>query len=566
MTAFSSAELIEALRRRARKSLRPERPAGEFPPGWRDWFASLRERLGAITGASSEAIVAILLQRELVPAPRRSGELNRWQAFATLWRQQWHPPGPEDRRERIIAYAITLLMQLLFSLFLLWLAYARYGGEPAPQGEDVVQVEFIGQGTPREQGGGAPSAQEDKPAMAAPARAAAATSPTPPTPTPAAAATVQAASPATTPTTPSEPQPAPPNVPPAQPLQVTQTPEPDSTFVLQAPVPRAISIPRQQVVVPELRESPRAIEVVEVPAPTPIPARQITPKLPTAQVSVPQLRAEVEALPSPAPPLPDASARQVQLPQAQLQVPSLQAPVAALPSPSPASASSAAPADDAGQASAATTGNAPSPGNVPGATAARSGGPPATGSGTQANPAGAGAGPKPAAKPGAWSSAQPGDDWGLSDRNRPGAQAGKPGLFDENGRPQLPPGNRPQAGGGLPPGMVEENIADLDRAGTWLKRPPVDYTPTRFDKFWVPNETLLENWVRRNIREIAIPIPGTSKKIHCVVSLLQLGGGCGIDDPNMQDQEATARPPPDIPFKPELQQDQDALRRPADAP
>jgi len=88
----------------------------------------------------------------------------------------------------------------------------------------------------------------------------------------------------------------------------------------------------------------------------------------------------------------------------------------------------------------------------------------------------------------------------------------------------------------------------------------------RFDKFWAPSETLLQNWVRRNIREVAIPIPGSSKKIRCVVSLLQLGGACGIDDPNMQDQEATARPPPDIPFKPELQEDQDALRKPGESP
>ncbi|MCJ0824729.1 hypothetical protein MQC88_01935 [Luteimonas sp. 50] len=564
MTAFSSAELIEALRRRTRKSLRPERPPGEFPPGWRDWFALLRERIGAITGASSDAIVAILLQREPLPAPRRSGELNRWQAFATLWRQQWQPPEPEDRRQRIMALAITLVVQLLFSLFVLWLAYARYGGEPMPRGEDVVQVEFIGQGTPLEQGGGAPSTPVAKPALAAPARAArrAAHAPeTPATPSSAVPATAQAARPAI------EPTPASRNVPPAQPLQVTQTPQPDSSFVLPAPVPRAISIPRQQVLVPELRESPRAIEVVEVPAPMPAPVQQIRPRLPGARVVVPELQAQAETLPSPLPPLPDASARQPQLPQAQVRVPGLQATVASLPSPasSPAGTSSAQ-AEDAGRAPAATSGKAPTPGNTPGATAAQAGGPPSTGSGAQANPAGAGAGPKPAARPGAWPTAQAGDDWGLSDRNRPGGQSGKPGLFDENGRPRLPPGNRAEAGGGLPPGMVEENIADLDHAGTWLKRPPINYTPTRFDKFWVPSETLLENWVRRNIREIAIPIPGSSKKLRCVVSLLQLGGGCGIEDPNMQDQEAVARPPPDIPFKPELQEDQDALRQPTDSP
>ena len=569
MTAFSSAELIEALRRRARRSLRPERPPGEFPPGWRDWFAWLGERMGVVTGASSEAIVAILVQRELVPAPRRSGGLSRWQAFTTLWRQQWHPPGPEGRRERIIAYAITLVVQLLFSLFLLWLAYARFGGEPLPLGEDVVQVEFIGQGTPRDQGGGAASAPAARPAVSPPAQAAHRAAPAPATPSPAVPANAQAARPDTEPT-PAEPTRTTPNVSPAQPLQVTQTPQPDSSFVLPAPVPRAVSIPQRQVVVPELRESPRAIEVVEVevPAPATAPVRQIRPRLPDARVEVPQLQAQVEALPSPLPPLPDATARQPQLPQAQVRVPGVQATIASLPSPSlsPAGTSSAAQAEDAGRAPAATSGTASSPGNTPGATAAQAGGPPSTGSGAQANPAGDGAGPKPAARPGAWSTAQAGDDWGLSDRNRPGGQSGKPGLFDENGRPRLPPGNRPQAGGGLPPGMVEDNIADLDRAGTWLKRPPINYTPTRFDKFWVPSESLLENWVRRNIREVAIPIPGSSKKIHCVVSLLQLGGACGIDDPNMQDQEATARPPPDIPFKPELQEDQGALRKPVESP
>jgi hypothetical protein len=190
-----------------------------------------------------------------------------------------------------------------------------------------------------------------------------------------------------------------------------------------------------------------------------------------------------------------------------------------------------------------------------GGTAAVAGGQQASAGGAAAANAGAGAGPKPGARPGAWSSAQAGDDWGVSDRNRPGGQAGASGLFDENGRPRLPPGSSAAAGGGLAPGMVSEDIADLDRAGTWLKRKnPLPYSPTVFDRYWLPGETLLEEWVRRGIREVQISVPGTSKKLRCVVSLLQLGGGCGFDDPNMQDQEAVARKPPDIPWKPELQE------------
>jgi len=46
-----------------------------------------------------------------------------------------------------------------------------------------------------------------------------------------------------------------------------------------------------------------------------------------------------------------------------------------------------------------------------------------------------------------------------------------------------------------------------------------------------------------------------------VVSLLQLGGGCSIVDPNLNEQPAEGRPPPDVPFKPELQQARAAGRQ-----
>lgn len=102
--------------------------------------------------------------------------------------------------------------------------------------------------------------------------------------------------------------------------------------------------------------------------------------------------------------------------------------------------------------------------------------------------------------------------------------------------------------------MVTEEIGDLDRAGTWLKRKAYDYEPTTFDRFWRPNETLLQEWVRRGIKQVSIPIPGSSKRIVCGISILQLGGGCWPVDPNLNEQPATARPPPDIPFKPGLQE------------
>ena len=102
---FSSAELIEALRRRARRSLRPERPAGEFPPAWSEWFSSMRARVGAVTGVAPEAVLAIFLAREPLPPPAAVDDLGRWRAFATLWRQEWEPAGRDDRGVRIFAMA-----------------------------------------------------------------------------------------------------------------------------------------------------------------------------------------------------------------------------------------------------------------------------------------------------------------------------------------------------------------------------------------------------------------------------------------------------------------------------
>ena len=152
-----------------------------------------------------------------------------------------------------------------------------------------------------------------------------------------------------------------------------------------------------------------------------------------------------------------------------------------------------------------------------------------------------------------------GDDWGDSTRNVPGGQAGSPsGLFDAEGRPRLA-GNTGRVGGGLPPGTITEDYEKIDRMGTWLKRPPIGYEPTSLDRFWIPHETLLEEWVRRSIKEVLIPIPGTGKRIRCTVAMLMLGGACGITDPNLLDVDAEQRPPPDVPFKRELHEDPDSL-------
>ena len=548
---FSAADLIDALRRRGRRSLRPDRPPGEFPPGWAQWFADIGTRIGRITGATADAIIAVFLQREPALPPRSAAELNRWQAFATLWRQQWRPPEAEDRRVQLVAVGITVVVHVVLLVLLLWLAYVRFAAVPAPAGEEVVQVEFIGEGTPQDQGGGPPEAASPTPSTPAPREAArasaspaaastAAPQPQPPVPTPPVETPEASASPVA-----------------EQPLQVSETPVAEAAFALPPPTPRVVELPQAQLAEPRLQAPVQAIELVQAPP----PVRKLEPRLPDATMSAPQLRTaptRIEIIQ----PLPAVQARQVAEQTLPTPAPALRQVPTAVPlhetaaSPQPAAAS-AAPATAASAASRAPASSA-APSNAPAANPT-----PSARSGTQQSNTSTGRGPSTAPKPGAWPTPKRGDDWGASARERPGGHpGGTPGLLNADGTPKLASGTA-DAGGGYPPGSDNWTMDQIDHAGTWLKRPSNRYEPTRFDNVWVPNETLLEQWVRQNIRSMDIPIPGTTKKLHCVVSLLQLGGGCGITDPNMQDQEAIARPPPDVPFKPDLQEDQGALRKPA---
>jgi hypothetical protein len=168
--------------------------------------------------------------------------------------------------------------------------------------------------------------------------------------------------------------------------------------------------------------------------------------------------------------------------------------------------------------------------------------------------------------PGSWTTPNRSDDWGaanhpqdadLNGRAVSATQGTGGSLFKADGSVRVPgqdghANSERGAPGGEKDGWSKERIA---QSGTWLKRPPYDYTPTSFDKYWAPNESLLAEWVRKGIKAVEIPIPGTSSSISCVISVLQFGGGCGLSDPNMQDQPAIARPPPDIPFKKDLQED-----------
>ena len=570
---FSSAELIEALRRRMRRSLRPPPPPGEFPPGWRDWFAAMAAPPGHVAGARPEDVVAVLAARKAVPPPGIVEQMGRWRAFSALWRQGWYPASADERGTRVAAMSGSLLLHVLFIAALVWLMvfrlpFAIREEAAARDGDEhVLQVEYIGEGTPADAtGGGAPEAVTDEGVAAEPAPALAPAVPVP--------REAQPAVPEPADTVADEPVPMPEVVPPPVPvrelaievpdvpapplpapqqLQLTVVEIPDSGFVV--PPPRELDVqapdsPRPDVAVrsreielPESVEIPapavRAPRGIEVPAPA-VAARDVTvPERAVELAEAPEVRLRTRSTapridaPEPRPAAATVQARDVPMP--------------ATPASRAGNASASSPTAGEGRADAPST---PVPGGRRAASAGDAG---------QAA-ASAGAGAQAGQAPGALPSTRVADDWGDSTRNAPGGQRGTPGsagLFDGDGRPRLADGGA--VGGGLPPGTITEDFENVDRHGTWLKRPPYDYEPTAFDRFWMPSETLLEEWVRKSVTEVRIPIPGTTKSIRCVTVMLALGGACGIVDPNLQEQSAGAREPPDVPFKPELMEDQDAL-------
>jgi hypothetical protein len=162
----------------------------------------------------------------------------------------------------------------------------------------------------------------------------------------------------------------------------------------------------------------------------------------------------------------------------------------------------------------------------------------------------------PAARSTQWPDASQRDDWGLERRDTAGAMGQEKRAASQTGDALYHRDGSVR----LPDEWLDQNKIDLDSAGSWLERPGLEYRGTRFDRYWIPQGTLLQEWVRRGIKQLSIPIPGTSLKLMCVVSLLQVGGGCMPVNPNVNDQPATGRPPPDIPFKPELQEDNGSVK------
>ncbi|PPT93275.1 transmembrane repetitive protein [Xanthomonas arboricola pv. arracaciae] len=602
----TAADLLQALRARMPGKLILDRRTG-LPYGWATWMSS---RIGPAAAFNDDQVMGVLLARPASPVGAGMAlPLSRFQAFRSLWWQHWEPRPKDQRPQHWLALLGSLLIHLGFIALLIWVVTVRWAPDDTKTGDESrVRMTFIGDGAV-EQGGGqgqpadAAQAASGDAASAPQSSASAATAATgkpngsraaPPEPTPvesvdppSSAAQAQDIAPepvaaaASEPVAPEVPRVTVP-VPPVtieSPLQVTETPVATNDFVVPPPptitvAPRPVAPAAPQIEVrqrdiqtvteqPQLRELQRPAATVAMRtanAPTVREREIVVPDRP--QVVAPSVRSR-EITPTVR--MPDVAIRTAELPS----VPDL-APQPAPAAPAQPTPATSAPTSSTSVAAATQPSAASTQPNQAQANSARSAQPSATAAASSAaRPATNNAGPAPVDRSGGWDVAANADDWSKSDRRRAGETTGangaRNGTFNADGSVHVAAGTG-DAGNGAgdrgPPGSETDTWTrdQIAQGGTWLKRPPYGYTPTSLDKYWMPNQSLLQEWVRRGLKKIEIPIPGTTTKISCVVSLLQFGGGCGLSDPNLNDQPATARPPPDVPFKRELQEDNGAVR------
>jgi hypothetical protein len=548
-----------------------------LPYGWGLWLRALSPLPRPLRASE---VLAELAQREPVPHGGRLPELSFAQAMRRLLWQGWDPAPRDQRWMRWTSAVISALLHLMFALLLLWVALIRPPSEPDQGGESGrVQVAFVGRGTPQQEEGAQPAAAE--PATAEAAIAAAMANAQAMAQAEADAQAASAPQPTAAPAPPSEPQPAPPApATPAveQPVQATEVAQATTDFVVPP-----TSVPRTEVRVmtrepQEVAVRERTVVTVDAPAPrATVPAPRLAePQLRTPEVSVQERQVTVIDAPTPSVAVPGPRV-EAAVPQRDVQVREREIRPVTAPAVSVATLPTrevAVPgrSPEVAVRERAVPNAAPRPAPpAPVAASSTATAPAATRASTAASTSSASAATRAPASPsksppGSWTTPNRSDDWGaanhpqdadLNGRAVSATQGTGGSLFKADGSVRVPgqdghANSERGAPGGEKDGWSKERIA---QSGTWLKRPPYDYTPTSFDKYWAPNESLLAEWVRKGIKAVEIPIPGTSSSISCVISVLQFGGGCGLSDPNMQDQPAIARPPPDIPFKKDLQED-----------
>ncbi|MBS0226937.1 MAG: hypothetical protein JSS25_11410 [Proteobacteria bacterium] len=529
---FGPDDLAAALQSR-RRALRSIRPQGESPfqASWRTWLHALPAK--AASPAYPESDLRDLLATRPLPKrkPASRMQLTRWQSFRSLFRNRWDNENDGNRRLRIGSAIASLVINLFFAAMLLWLMYLRFMARPPQEEELAMRVQLVGQGAPEEEGGGTPQPQpEITVARASPHEAKM-------TPTP----TQESAAPQSTAVAPSQVQPQVDAVSRMQ-MQAPQTPiKPVTPQPLPPSTPILVAKPTEAA--PKFTQPPQQMPQLPTQVtPQPELQAQALPNIPepepVEQASLQGVRTQVVAVPTMA----AKSIGKIDLP----------------PTPAATSNASAASASSA-QSSSATGANAPLRG-----TAAATGAPSTTsGSGTGVQPSGRGVGAGTQAKTGGPPTPLKGDDWGAASRN----VAGQPHGAINGNRNGGANGGQYDTSGTAKYGADQftVRIKDPYKEGSWVKRQARKDDPTMFEPYWVPHENLLEEWVRRGVKEIEIPLDGSGKRvIKCKISLLALGGGCAIAGGvnGVKDNPARARKPPAVPFKSKYFDDPSALGAP----
>ncbi|MDR2871924.1 MAG: hypothetical protein LBV45_05275 [Xanthomonadaceae bacterium] len=500
-------------------------------------------------------IIALMLQRSSRMPPVME-EMGYWKAFFSLRRQGWDAHPDDERSMQWYAGIGSGLIHAIFLFSLLWMAYSHWYSPPSPPQESGTRVRVglsdgvssARSGESSAGGSGSEAAEVARPVRAATVRAS--NDRVPPEAEPMVSSPVKMeVPPVTERPLPEEIQRSVPEPIPSvsnQPVQVTEVEVPTTDYVL----PPTVRVPEMPVAV--LRTVPdvqiRQRDVVPVVAPAvAVPSRQPSVTMPAAPETVPRVREREIAAPLPTvdiprievpvsavPPLrtPDSNVRQRDVASPTSSREAIREAVAQDASVRASEQGSASVADSVSAASDASAASASASAS---ASVVDGTGPASESSGQRR-----------------WESTAGDDRW--SGTARDSGTGTVAGVFDGDGRVRLPDGNGAGDRRHGAPGGDEWTRERIERSGTWLRSPPNQHTPGRFDGYWVPHESLLAEWVRKGIRNLSIPIPGTGKRIQCIISILQAGGGCGISDPNLNIQPAQARPPPDIPFKPELQE------------
>ncbi|HST44198.1 MAG TPA: transmembrane repetitive protein, partial [Luteimonas sp.] len=115
---YTAADLIAALRRRERHSLRP-RPGRPAAAGWSAWFQPDPGAGGRSPGADPLApLMTVLLARQPSAPVAATPPATPVAAFRSLWRQRWEPPVHDERPAHALSAAASALLHLVFAILL----------------------------------------------------------------------------------------------------------------------------------------------------------------------------------------------------------------------------------------------------------------------------------------------------------------------------------------------------------------------------------------------------------------------------------------------------------------